>query len=275
MKKILFSLLAACTLWGVTPALGQSHVDLMVRNVEFRFRPDVLQAAEGNSGFVQGLYFKTDEFPLWLLMDMGGDLLVDKTHFQPGESTKGEDGVWTLSASRVDTVNGYFSLQFAIDSQSGEAALSIADHEETLALYSGWVLPYAVEKPDFRNEKRAQEAAATEALLDKAVPALNFEVKLNTELYGTKASVLVTPEGVTTQAPLSFKGEKYEVVCCERQGQYWFVRLKIGDFAEVGSEEMLLDLAIDAYTGDTNYRLGLADQLKFNWRSIVEGRVVL
>ncbi len=277
MKKILFTLIAAFSMLGMAagPARAQSYVDLLVRNFEFRFRPDALQATQGNTGFVQGLYLKTPGFPLWLLMDMGGDLVVDKAHFHAGEAAKDDDGIWTLTASCIDSINGYFSLHFAVDSRTGQAALRIADNEEDLALYAGKLLAYELEKPTFRNEKRAAEAAKTEAYLDKAIPERSFTVKLNTELYGTKATIVVTPEVVNTVTPIPFKDTEYQVVCTERQGQYWFVRLRVGDFAEVQGEDMLLDLAIDVHTGDTNYRLGMADQLKLNWRSIVDGKVSL
>lgn len=278
MKKLLFLLTASLALLGTsaTSARAQSYVDLLVRNFEYRFRPNTLQAVEGNTGFVQGLYLKTPDFPLWLLMDMGADLVVDKAHFHPGESTKDEaEGVWTFTANCIDSLNGFFSLHFAVDARTGEAALRIADHEEDLALYAGRLMPYQEEKPTFRNEKRAAEAATTEAFLASAIPARSFTVQLGSELYGTKANITVTPETISTDAPIPFKNEPYQVVCAQRQGQYWLVRFNIGDFGEIQGEDMLLDLAIDAYTGETNYRLGSADQLKLNWRSIVDGKIAL
>lgn len=253
-----------------------AQIDKWIGEVQFQFLPSPLQTEESHAAVVQGYYNNTPGFPLWLMMDMGGALIVDKEHFSVNSSTKDEDGVWVLDLGCVDSVNGFFKLSFAIDSKSGEAALKLATPTEgDIALYQGKIGPYdGPGMPDFRNEKKVEEAKQTAAVLDRIVPAMDFTVKLNSELYGSKAKIIVLPKNVQAWTPRKFDADDYTVICCEKQNDVWYVRLRVGEETVI-SEEMYLDLAIDAWTGDVNYRMGTADKLRANWRAIVDGKVEL
>lgn len=250
-----------------------ADIDRLVQDVRFQFRPDPLQNAEGNTAVVQGYFNKTPGFPLWLMTDMGGALLVDNEHFSVNESAKDKDGIWILDLSCVDSINGFFKLNLAIDTKSGEAALKLATPTDgDIAIYQGKIWPYEDENTHFKNEKKTQEAAETAAILDRIIPALDFTVKLNSELYGNKAYVKVTPKKITARNPRQFETEDFQVICCEKQNDTWYVRLGVSEATEV-TEEMVLDLAIDANTGDANYRMGFANKLRPNWRTIVDGKI--
>lgn len=266
----------------VSPAFAQessptaAQIDKWVGEVQFQFIPSPLQAEESQAAVVQGYYNNTPGFPLWLMMDMGGALLVDKEHFSVNDAVKDKDGVWVLDLSCVDSVNGFFKLNLAIDSKSGDAALKVATASEgDIAMYQGKIGPYdGPGMPDFRNEKKAEEAKQTAAVLDRIIPGLDFTVKLNSELYGSKAKIIVLPKNVQAWTPRKFDADDYTVICCEKQNDVWYLRLGVGE-ATMISEEMYLDLAIDAWTGDVNYRMGMADKLRANWRAIVDGKVEL
>ena len=281
VKTTCLSLLAGAALALAVPAHAQENgsgtaaeIDKWVADVKFLFLPSPLQSDESNAAVVQGYFNKTPGFPLWLMMDMGGALPVDKDHFSVNSAEKDEDGVWVLDLSCVDSVNGFFKLNFAIDPEKGDAALKVATAADgDIAMYQGKIGSYeGPGMPDFRNEKKAEEAERTAAVLDRIVPALNFTVKLNSELYGKKSQVVVRPGNVQAWSPRKFDADGYTVVCCEKQNGVWYVRLQVGEPTAV-SEAMYLDLAIDSWTGDTNFRLGLADKLRHNWRAIVDGQV--
>lgn len=280
LRKIVLCLVVSLGAFALNPqkAEAQSKIDLLIEGFQFRFRPDALQDRASNTGYVQGLYEKTPDFALWLLMDMGGDLLVDEDHFELESSTKDNDGIWMLNAVCHDEVNGSFGLHFAIDSKSGEAALKLSDAEEDLALYSGKIMPYEDPAPEFRNAKKEAEGLEMEQRLNVLIPNKNFSIKLASELYGQKSIVTVKPDKLYTNAPMILESEDFEVICLERQADTWYIRFGLNSaFSEISdnNEEMFLDLAINAYTGDTNYRVGLADRLKPSWRSITDGKVEL
>lgn len=250
------------------------QIDKWVGETHFQFLPNPLQTSESNAAAVQGYFNNTPGFPLWLMIDMGGSLQVDKDHFSVNSSVKDEDGVWLLDLSCVDSVNGFFKLSFAIDSKNGESALKVATAAEgDIAMYQGKIGPYDGPKTtDFRNEKRAEKSLRTAEVLDRIVPGLNFTVKLKSELYGSKAKIIVMPKNVQAWTPRKFDADDFTVICCEKQNDIWYLRLMIGE-ATLISEEMYLDLAIDSWTGDVNFRIGMADKLRANWRTIVDGRV--
>lgn len=277
LKQVFFCFIAffACLTLGSQKAAAQYQIDRLIQDFHFRFSPDALQDRASNTGYVQGLYEKTPDFPLWLLVDMGGDLLVDKDHFNlEQESVQDQDGVWIVNVSCTDEVNGTFGLHFAIDSKTGEAALKLSDAEEDLAFYSGKILPYEGVAPEFKNAKKEAESLEMEKMIDALVPAQNFSVRLASELYGSRAFVRIEPTKISTNAPMTLESEDFEVICCERQGDTWYVRFGLnGALSEIAGEEMLMDLAINVYTGDVNYRTGLADRLKVNWRGITDGKI--
>lgn len=251
------------------------QVDRWMEEGRFQFLPDPLQAEEGMAATVQGYFNKTPGFPLWLLMDMGGALVVDQDHFAVNSLEKDPEGVWMMNLSCMDSVNGFFMLDLAVDSKNGEAALKISTAGEgDIAMYQGRVGPYkGPDRPEFKNEKQAEEAMRTAAMIDTLVPAMRFRVKLNSELYGPKSEVNVLPNLVRLWDPRQFRMGDYEVVCCEKQNGVWYVRLQLVEGTEV-SEPMYLDLAIDSWTGKVNYRRSLADRLRINWRAISDGEVV-
>lgn len=284
MKTVCLSVLAGVVLvlGSANPASAQENgvttadINKWVEEVRFQFVPNLLQPEEGNSAAVQGYFNNTPGFPLWLMMDMGGALLIDKDHFAVNSAEKDADGVWVLDLSCVDSVNGFFQLNLAIDSEKGDAALKVATLTEgDIAMYQGKIGPYeGPGMPDFRNENKTEEAVHTAAVLDRIIPALDFSVKLNSELYGRKAKIIVVPTNVQAWTPRKFDADGYKVICCEKQNGTWFVRLEIGEETLV-SEALYLDLAIDSWTGDVNYRMGMADKLRRNWRTIVDGHVEL
>ncbi len=281
LKKAGLCLLAA---WGSmigigSPANAQEHrvssadIDRWMSDVKFQFVPNPLQSEESNASSVQGYFNYTPGFSLWLMMDMGGALVVDKEHFLVNSSTKDEEGVWLLDLSCVDSVNGFFQLNLAVDSENGDAALKVATPTlGDIALYQGKVGAYeGPGMPDFRNEKKTEEAVTKAAELDTLIPSMQFRVKLNSELYGPKSQIHIFKGLLRLWDPRQFQGA-YEVVCCEKQNGIWYVRLQLVEENEV-SEAMYLDLAIDSWTGEVNYRRGFADQLRLNWRAIVDGEV--
>lgn len=279
MKLRKLRIIAGCLVaWAITisiaPARAQQNneIDRWVEAVRFQFLPDAVQSEESGAATVQGYFEKTPGFPLWLLMDMGGALVVDEDHFAVNSSEKDKDGVWMLDLSCMDSVNGFFMLHFAIDSRNGEAALKVATVADgDIALYQGKIGAYdGPGQPDFRNEKREEEARRMAKEVDTLIPSMNFCVKLNSELYGPKSQVNVLPGQVRLWDPRQFRVGDYSVVCCEKQNGTWYVRLQLVEGTEV-SEAMYLDLAIDSWTGNVNYRRGFADQLRGNWRTIVDG----
>lgn len=281
LKKSFFVLLAGAVslLTGRADAQeggdsAAANIDRWVEEMKFQFLPNPLQAEEGHTAIVQGYFNKTPGFPLWLMMDMGGALPVDSDHFSVNGSEKDDDGVWMLDLSCVDSVNGFFQLHFAIDSKSGDAALKIATSAEgDIAVYQGKVGAYeGPGMPDFKNEKRAEEALRKAAELDTLIPSMQFRVKLNSEIYGPKSQINIFNGLLRLWDPRQFRGA-YDVVCCEKQNGIWYVRLQLVEGSEV-SEAMYLDLAIDSWTGEVNYRRGFADRLRLNWRAIVDGTVV-
>lgn len=256
--------------------VSMADIDRWMGEVKFQFVPNLLQPEEGNSSAVQGYFNNTPGFPLWLMMDMGGALPVDKDHFAVNSAEKDADGVWLIDLSCVDSVNGFFQLNLAVDSENGEAALKVATPTlGDIAMYQGKIGPYeGPGMPDFRNEKKTEEALHTAEVLDRIVPAMDFTVKLNSELYGSKSKVIVHPANVQAWTPRKFDADGYKVICCEKQNGTWYVRLEIGEETPI-SEALYLDLAIDCWTGDVNYRMGTADKLRPNWRTIVDGNVEL
>lgn len=261
---------------AVAPAAGQGltagEVDRWMEEAKFQFVPAPAQSEGSHAAAVQGYFEKTPGFPLWLLMDMGGALVVDGEHFSINSTEKDNDGIWMVDMSCMDSVNGFFQLHMAADPKSGEAVLRVATAADgDIALYQGKVGPYeGVGMPDFRNEKREEEARRLAEKIDRAVSSMNFRVKLNSELYGAKSLVNVWSDRVLLWDPRQFRVEDYQVVCCEKQNGVWYVRLQLVEGTEV-SEAMYLDLAIDSWTGNVNYRRGLADRLRGNWRLIFDG----
>lgn len=278
LRIIIGCLVASAIAVGIVPCRAQatasSDVDRWMRDVKFQFVPDPVQSEEGGTATVLGYFEYTPGFPLWLMMDMGGALVVDEEHFSINSSEKDADGVWMMDLSCMDSVNGFFNLHLAVDSQSGEAALKVATMQDgDIALYQGKVGAYdGPGMPDFRNEKRTEGAMLRAAELDTLVPSMNFQVKLNSELYGPKSQVNILPNLVRLWDPRQFRVGDYSVICCEKQNGTWYVRLQLVEGTEV-SEAMYLDLAIDSWTGEVNYRRGFADQLRANWRTIVDGEV--
>lgn len=252
-----------------------ADVDRWVEQARFQFVPDALQAEESQAAAVQGYFNKTPGFPLWLLMDMGGALLVDEDHFAVNSAQKDEDGVWMMDLSCMDSVNGFFMLNLAIDSKSGEAALKVATAADgDIAMYQGKVGAYdGPGMPEFKSDKQKEEAMRMAAMIDTLVPGMNFRVKLNSELYGSKSEIDVAQNRVRLWDPRQFRVEDYKVVCCEKQNGVWYVRLQLVEGTDF-SEPMYLDLAIDSWTGNVNYRRAFADRLRGNWRTIFDGQLV-
>ena len=284
MKTLLLSVAfgAVCLLGSVgtvsaqeeTAAPDPAQIDKWVEEMRFQFVPNTLQDEESNAASVQGYFTKTPDFPLWLMMDMGGALLIDKEHYAVNSVVKDSDNVWIIDLSCMDTVNGFFKLNLAIDSQSGEAALNLATIPEgDIAVYMGKIGPYeGPGMPDFKNEKKTEEAKQMAANVDALVSAMEFRVKLRSELYGSKSEINVLPKHLWLWDPRQFRMADYQVICHEKQNGIWYIRLKLAESTEI-SEEMYLDMAIDSWTGEVHYRRGFADKLRANWMGMVDGDI--
>lgn len=269
----------------LTLALTSSHaqeatqptpdeVNQWVEARKFQFVPNQLQSDESHAAVVQGYFYKTPGFPLWLLTDMGGALKVDEQNFLVNEATQDQDGTWIMNLSCVDSVNGFFQLGLAIDPKTADAVLKLATATDgDIAIYQGRIAPFEeAGMPDFKNDKQQQEAIQMAQMLDSIVPARKIRVKLHSELYGAKSEVNILDNKIWLWDPRQFRMTDYDVVCCEKQNGIWYLRLKLAEATEV-AEEMYLDLAIDSWTGEVHYRRGFADQLRPNWMAMVDGKV--
>lgn len=256
------------------PTPTPEEVNQWVEARKFQFVPNPLQNEESHAAMVQGYFYKTPGFPLWLLMDMGGAVKVDEQNFLVNEAKQDEDGTWIMNLSCVDSVNGFFQLGLAVDPKTADAVLKLATATDgDIAIYQGKIAPYEERgMPEFKNDKQQEEAIQTAQRLDTLVPAMKIHVKLRSELYGAKSEVNVLGDKIWLWDPRQFSMTDYDVVCCEKQNGIWYVRLRLAEGTEM-TEEMYLDLAIDSWTGDVHYRRGFADRLRANWMAMVDGQV--
>lgn len=183
-------------------------VNNLVRSMDFQFIPSI-QDGQVNGTYSIYKYRDVIGFPLWLMINMNGPLIVDKSLFTVNSvNEKVIDGskAWLINLSCADTVNGKFDLQFVIDATTGKAMVEVKHVEkgETSAgsdrgeetykrsdsfMFQGHIFPkkllfkhtpidhqkhYVTLKN--REARALRRAISTEELLDSIVPRLNFRV---------------------------------------------------------------------------------------------------
>lgn len=264
MKKLLILALIG---FAISPVFAQNHnVTQLLKDLNFKFQPDVLQPQ--GFGQVQGYYENGDGFPLWLLLSMDGPMIVTPDRYAV-TNNQGSDTLWTVELTSVDSLNGLCKANFAVDPRDGRAAVTIITPQESVT-YMGDVLPVVrKEQRRYKNNKIAAAADQTERILDECISKRNFTVHLNTETYGRRSYVILMPDKLLITRD-RIQASKFEILCIEKVGDVWYVAIEIPSKTEL-KEASVLNLAIDAKTGDTNYRFGPWNNQRKNWLSMIDG----
>lgn len=237
-------------------------VDSLLRVVNFQFIPGTL------NGQVNGLYaiykfVPTSDFPLWLMMNMGGPLYIDKWHFTLNRSEQRIiDGVdiRSLHFSCSDSLNGCFDLQFLVEAETGKTMLEVkqtspgslppqkfeTNRKDSSFLFQGYIFPEYM-KYQYKNERAAENAAESEQLIDQMVPNLNFRA------------------GSRTINPTLLERQYARLVYLEKHNDTWYVRFEFPSSRNKYLKVSVLDYAINARTAETYTRSGLYDYLFKNW----------
>lgn len=239
----------------------EKMVDSLVRVLDFQFIPGT------QDGQVDGKYSiykfrNTAGFPLWLMMNMGGPLAVNKRLFTVNEiENKVKDGarVWLLNMSCADSVNGKFDLQFVIEAATGKTVLEVTQTEkgkvpfkeethknQVSFMFQGYIFPEYFHYT-YKNERQKERARQTEEEIDYLVPMLDFSV------------------GGRTVNPTLLEREFARLVYLEKHNDTWFVRIEFPDTRNRYQKTSVLDFAINARTGETYTRRALYDYLYKNW----------
>lgn len=237
-------------------------VERLVEDFDFQFIPATLNGqVDGNYAIYK--YRNTPGFPLWLMINMGGPLLVDQESFTVNsKEEKVKDGVkvWLVNAGCADSVNGTFDLQFVIEAATGKTAVNVTQTARGTAppakeesprnrdsfLFQGYIYPAELIRT-YKNAKEEQRALDSEQLLDLLVPSLNFRV------------------GNQTFNPTLLERQFASLVCMEKRNDVWFVRFEFPASRNKYLKTSVLDLAINAQNGETYQRRGLYDYLFKNW----------
>lgn len=244
---------------GQTP---RDMVDSLLHVVGFQFIPGTL------NGQVNGLYaiYKyrpSPDFPLWVMMNMGGPLYVDRQHFTLNRSEQRIiDGVdiRSLHFSCSDSLNGCFDLQFLVEAETGKAMLEVkqtargalppqkfeTNRNDTTFLFQGYIFPEYL-RYAYKNERAAQNAAESEQMLDRLVPSLNFRA------------------GSRTINPTLLERQFARLVYLEKHNDTWYVRFEFPESRNRHQKVTVLDYSINARTAETYSRSGLYDFLFKNW----------
>lgn len=240
----------------------EQMVDSLVHAVDFQFIPGTL---DGQVNGVYAIYkfLPAPDFPLWLMMNMGGPLTVNKRLFTVNEvENKVKDGVrvWLLNVSCVDSVNGKFDLQFVIEAATGKTVLEVTQTEKGAVpapaeqtnrnqdsfMFQGYIFPeYFIYT--YKNDRKKKRAEETEQMLDFLVPRLDFNA------------------GGWTINPTLLERQFASLVYLDKHNDTWFVRIQFPDTRNRYQKTSVLDFAIHARTGETYIRRGLYDYLPKNW----------
>lgn len=270
MKKAI-ALLTVLLCFGVVNTLrgqgisGTTYAEL-VKQGDFVFEPDPLQM--DHFGNVQGQYANGDGFPLWLLLSMNGPVAVNGNNFAINRSEV-SDSILQIDLTCIDSLNGACELQFAIDPSLGKAALTVITPQESVTYLGTIYASMDAMKGKFKNAKAQSKAVATEALLDRLVAARDFTIHLNPEAYGKRSYLVLNPDWVVNNT-VNRNQEKYKVICMEKLGDKWYVRLEYL-YNDPVKGPNVMDLLIDATTGDVNYRFGVQGSMNKNWRYYTDG----
>lgn len=236
-------------------------VDSLVRGRDFQFIPGTLHGqVDGTHAIYK--YTPAPDFPLWLMINMGGPLTVNKRLFALNRvEEKVKDGVrvWLLNIGCADSVNGKFDLQFVIEAATGKAMLEVKQTEKGIGvrseetnrnqdsfLFQGYIFPeyflYA-----YKNEKQRERAERTERQIDDRVPRLDFRA------------------GGQTINPALLEREFARLVYLDKHNDTWYVRIEFPATRNRHQKTSVLDFAICAHTAETYVRRGLYDSLYKNW----------
>lgn len=271
MKKTIILLSMILCTASVLPIHAQQtdmqQTKEMLQQMRFKFTPDNLQG-EG-FGEVNGYYENGDGFPLWLLLEMDGPVVVTPESFSI-DNTVSSDTLWSIDMTSVDTLNGACKSQIAIDPRDSRAALTVITPQESVT-YLGRISPIQDTQRTYKNDRVAAEAPQTEKLLDEIISKLNFQVSLNSETYGRRAVVVIdTTSKIVVNTAKNIVSFNSEIICAQKVGDYWYVSVEVPAKNKV-AEPLVIDLIIDAKTGDTNYRCAPWNAQPKNWRNMVDG----
>lgn len=241
---------------------AENMVDSLVRVLDFQFIP-------GNvDGQLDGKYAiykfrNTPGFPLWLMINMGGPLTVNKRIFTVNRienKVKDDVRVWLVNLSCADSVNGKFDLQFVIEAATGKTVLEVTQTEKGVVpppesetnrnqgsfMFQGYIFPeYLIYT--YQNDKQKERARQTEEQLDLLVPRLDFSV------------------GGMTVNPTLLERRFATLVYLDKHNDMWYIRFEFPAERNRNLKISVEDFAINARTGETFIRAGSYDYLEKNW----------
>lgn len=240
----------------------ENMVDSLVNAFDFQFLPARLHG-QVNGNYAIYKYENTPGFPLWLMINMGGPLFVDTQAFvvnQKEEKIKDGVKVWLVNASCSDSVNGSFDLQFVIEASTGKTAVNVTQtargadpraEEESPRnkdsfLFQGYIYPTGLIHT-YKNAKEKQRALDNERLLDMIVPQFNFRI------------------GGMTVTPKLLENQFARLVYLDKYNDIWYLRFEFPPDRYGRHKTPVLDMAINARTGESHSRSGTYDYLYKNW----------
>lgn len=241
----------------------ENMVNSLVEAFDFQFLPARLHG-QVNGNYSIYKYQNTPDFPLWLMINMGGPLFVDKDSFvvnQKEEKIKDGVRVWLVNASCADSVNGKFDLQFVIEAATGKTAVNVTQTARGSAppakeesprnkdsfLFQGYIYPTELIRT-YKNAKEQQREMDNERLLDRIVPQFNFRI------------------GGMTVTPKLLENQFARLVYLEKYNDIWYLRFEFPPDRYGRHKTPVWDVAINARTGESHSRWGTYDYLYKNWQ---------
>lgn len=245
-------------------------VDSLVTKMDFQFIPATLNGqVDGKYAIYK--YQNNPEFPLWLMINMGGPLTVDRNHFQvnrtQSKTVQGNDA-WIVGMTCSDTLNGTFELTFVIEAETAKTVMTVnqiapgrdvqpdeeTNKNQTSFMFQGYVFPEYL-LTEYKHPRQKRNAEASQALIDSIVPKLDFRA------------------GTWTINPTLLERQFARLVYLEKHNDTWYIRIEFPDERNRYQKTSVLDLAIHASTAETFIRAGLYDYLYKNWMNY-PGRAV-
>lgn len=245
-------------------------VDSLVRGMDFQFIPATLNGqVDGKYAIYK--YQNTPGFPMWLMINLGGPLTVNRQLFSVNRcETKTEDGeeAWILGMTCGDTVNGAFELTFVIAANTGKTVMTVnqiapgrvtppveeTNKNQTSFMFQGYIFPEYL-MTQYKNERQKRNAEESQALVDRIVPKLDFRA------------------GTRTINPTLLERQFARLVYLEKHNDTWYIRIEFPDTRNRYQKTSVLDFAIHASTAETFIRAGLYDYLYKNWMNYPERAV--
>lgn len=245
-------------------------VDSLVRGMDFQFIPATLNGqVDGKYAIYK--YQNTPGFPMWLMMNMGGPLTVNRRLFSVTRcETKTVEGVeaWVLGMTCGDTVNGAFELTFVIEANTGKTVMTVnqlapglaapteeeTNRNQTSFMFQGYIFPEYL-MTEYKNARQKRNAEESQALMDRIVPKLDFRA------------------GTWTINPTLLERQFARLVYLEKHNDTWYIRIEFPDTRNRYQKTSVLDFAIHASTAETFIRTGLYDYLYKNWMNYPEKAV--